>query len=149
MRPLGIIALGLVLMLSLVGGCHPDVKPPPRPPEPPPFHPEPPRPSEPLPKSLPPAPGPLESTGQHTVHEGEADSVTRELLCFAYSEFYDQSTGEIRLPSMDGFIHDVFEKLRPRSEEEQLMGTAGHAYELVQNLAAGEIQAVAESLACA
>ena len=70
-------------------------------------------------------------------------------MCFAYSEFYDQSTGEIRLPSTEGFIRDVFEKLRPRSEEEQLAGTVGNAYELVRNLAAGEIQAVAEILACA
>lgn len=145
MRPLGIIVLGL--MVSLASGCHPKL--PPRPPKLPPIHLKPPRPSEPLPKPLLPAPEPLENAGQQAVHEGEADGVTREFLCFAYSEFYDQSTGEIRLPSTEGFIHDVFEKLRPRSEEEQLVGTIDDAYELVQNLAAGEIQAVAESLACA
>jgi len=147
MRPLGIIVLGLAPMVSLVGGCHPE--PPPRPPKLPPIHPKPPKLSEPPPKSLLPAPEPLENAGQQAVHEGEADGVTREFLCFAYSEFYDQSTGEIRLPSTEGFLHDVFEKLRPRSEEEQLVGTVDDAYELVQNLAAGEIRAVAESLACA
>ncbi len=142
------IALGLVLIVSLMGGCHTDVKPP----EPPPIHPEPPRlpkPEEPPLRPPVPVPGSLENAEQQAVRAGEEDQATRELLCFVYSEFYDPSTGEVRLPSADGFINDVFETLLPHSEEEEVVGTVSSTYELVQNLAAGELLAVAESLACA
>jgi hypothetical protein len=154
MRWLGAIVLGVALMVSLQGGCGGEashIKPPPHiePPhiDPPPLHPD----RPPLPERdepPPPVAVPLSSTGEQAVHAGEADGTEREIICFAYEEFYDPATGELRLPSAVTFTGDVFEKVRPRSEEEQLVGKAFRVYGLVRSLSAGEFVAVAEELAC-
>jgi hypothetical protein len=138
------IAVGIGVALVFTGCPHDvHVDPPPHPdihpPEPPRFKPTPPpRPAE----------AALGDAGQRAAHDGEADATEREIICFAYAEFYEPATGEVSLPSTDAFVNDVFERIRPQSEEEQLADKAQLAYARVEDLANGEFVALAESLAC-
>lgn len=141
MRRLGAIALAAALVVGLISGCRPD--PPHPPPEPPPIH-FPDRDPFPVPGST----AELGTRAAHATEEGKSDPVEREAICFAYEEFYDPSTFELRLPSVEEFVQDVFERVRPRSEEEQLAGKVENAYDLVRNVGNFEIQALAEQLAC-
>jgi hypothetical protein len=138
--------------------AHPPVK------LPPPVHP----PSVPTgklpPLRLPPAPsGPtkklppveLPPTGQHApsdaidaVKRDASDPDIKTVLCAAYQQFYDPSTNSVQLPSDDGVLTSLAERLLPPTTADWISGVLQTNETRLQSLNDGDLHEVLASLAC-
>jgi hypothetical protein len=76
--------------------------------------------------------------------EAESDEAAHEIICFAYVNFYDSSTG-VSLPTQEEFAEYVVEQLAPAGSQAYYRQKATSLYEHLQE---GDLEAVAQDLAC-
>ena len=63
-----------------------------------------------------PLPGEVSATDD-VVRQGEQDDVSKDVICFAYENFYDESTGSLSLPSQETFVSSLLDALVPGASQ--------------------------------
>ena len=127
---------------GLLSGCPhvPVINPKPKPPRV--------KPSDPQP-SLRPGPaqdaGGLVQPGDDVLRQEAQSDTGREVICFAYENFYDASTGEVRLPTQEEFARRAVAELAAEGTQLSYRLKASTLYDDLQQ---GDLASIAQELAC-
>jgi hypothetical protein len=135
----------LTATVAAVPHCHPE--PPPRPPEPPPLHP-------PAPPERPgggggiPHPGGISPAAESLEQQSKDDDHVKDIVCFAYEQFYDPDSGTVNVPTEDQFVADVLDEVLPSAPPDVAREKAADVYALLDDLQSGDLGAVAADVGC-
>jgi hypothetical protein len=90
---------------------------------------------------------PAPTVADDLVRQGEDDQVAFDVICFAYENFYDASTGAFTAPSAEEFVENVVQALAPSGSQAAYRFEAESLYE---ELAEPDVDLadVAQELAC-
>jgi len=103
-----------------------------------------------IPPPNPPKPPPNDwsPAAQELAREARGDAAARQVVCFAYENFYDDDTGNLSLPSEEEFVGEVVAALAPPGSEPYFRAKAGQLHEIFQSLEAGEARKAATDITC-
>jgi hypothetical protein len=81
------------------------------------------------------------------VRQGDEDDVSRDVICFAYDNFYDASTGEVALPETEEFVESVAGRLATEGSQADYRFKARSLHRTLSDPEA-DLASVAQELAC-